>query len=244
MKNNPMVYYQLKEIKMPLAIYYAVLIALFGSIALSMGKDPNGMIGGLDGMTLFFILILGPRSFKECFRLAIQNGVSRKDYYKSLIMSAIVLSVAMALLDTFLGLVLSQITTYESLFYQVNQLQDQVFFSINFGLSFLSRVAWNLFAFHLGHLVIIFFYKRTRFGAYLVSISLALCFFVLLPLLRDNPFHISKEILSFIEAIWVKFNALFFATPFISALSWLFFSAIMSMGIYQMIRKTELKKHQ
>ena len=93
MKNNPIIYYQLREYKNALLIYYAILVVFFGSIAVQMGKDPNGMISGLDGMTLIFLFILGLNAFKESFRLAMQNGVSRKAYYSETIKSILILSI-------------------------------------------------------------------------------------------------------------------------------------------------------
>lgn len=243
MKNNPIIYYQLREYKNAMLIYYVILVVLFGSIAVQMGKDPNGMIGGLDGMTLIFLLILGLNAFKESFRLAMQNGVSRKAYYNDTIKSILILSIFMALMDTLLGLVLSQITQYESFFYQVNQIQDQMPFSQNFSLAILTRVSMNVFAFHLGLFITIFYYKLTRFWVYFVSISVPLVIYIILPSFRQNIFQGSKRIIDFIENAWLDFNALFFGTPLKSAASWLLLSAILSVGIYHMIKKTELKKH-
>lgn len=243
MKNNPIIYYQLREYKNALLIYYAILVVFFGSIAVQMGKDPNGMIGGLDGMTLIFLFILGLNAFKESFRLAMQNGVSRKAYYIDTIKSVLMLSIFMASLDTLLGLGLSQITRYESFFYQVNQIQDQILFSRNFGLALLTRMLLNVCAFHFGLLITIFYYKLTRFWVYVVSISVPLFLFVILPNLGQNAFRGSKKMVDFVDDILYAFNTLFFGTPIKSIASWFIVSVILSVGIYHMIKKTELKKH-
>ncbi|GAB6109912.1 hypothetical protein [Fusibacter bizertensis] len=242
MKNNPITYFQLRESKSSIILYYAIIIILFSMIGVQLGKNQNGSISGLDGMTVIFLFILGLNSFKDSFRLAIQNAVSRKNYYIGSIKTIIMVSVGMALIDSIFGFILAHLTNYESFFYQLYNMQDQILFSSNFVLGLMMRIVINIFAMHLGLFITIFYYKLTRFWVYFVSIVVPVFLFIIFPNINHLLFRGSSVITNMFNNFWQNFEVLLFGTPFRAIVSWVFFALVLSAGIFYMIKKTELKK--
>lgn len=70
------------------AIFACVLLVvmhLFLSICLF--TDSSGGLGGMESSTIIFISIIGIATYKENFKMSVQNGVSRKSFYVGNILS-------------------------------------------------------------------------------------------------------------------------------------------------------------
>ena len=75
--------YQLDEYKRPVIIFYIiVLLVCTVSLAAIMPADDSaavkGRFGGMEIATIIFLFIAGMNSFRDAFRLFMQNSISRK----------------------------------------------------------------------------------------------------------------------------------------------------------------------
>ena len=84
--------YQISEMKKPLLIYYAIifflLLASFLTTEVFLHISANGTtINGIEISSMIFIFVCGLNSFKEPFRMFLQNGLSRKTLFLSYLCS-------------------------------------------------------------------------------------------------------------------------------------------------------------
>ena len=80
------------------SIYYIVLITVM-VLANYTSDNGNNSMSGLEITMIVFLFVCGLTSFKSNFYVAKSNGISRKSFIKGLIVSSLLLSFVVAIID-------------------------------------------------------------------------------------------------------------------------------------------------
>ena len=204
--------YQLDEYKRPVIIFYIiVLLVCTVSLAAIMPADDSaavkGRFGGMEIATIIFLFIAGMNSFRDAFRLFMQNSISRKTLFAGRLVCVSIVSSAMALIDTAVNLtgnmVLSSVSSafiYQSLFtiiygtgYNVQTANPQLAAG-----SLLFAVAFYLAASMFGYFITVLYYRLNKGGKIAVSVGVPAVVFVALPLV--DAFVLNNTINEFFKS--------------------------------------------
>lgn len=186
--------YQMIEFFKALLIYLAVIIGMYvlGSV-LMMILDPGSMgegsITGTDSSSFIFIFVMGLCSFKENFHFMMQNGISRKTFFVSKVLTMLCACFSIAFIGKVISLTISAITsmsynvtylTYYDLLYNnsgsalVNILGD-------FGIC----LAAYLFFVSLGNLISVLYFRMNKALKIIVSVGVPVTLLVILPMVDE-----------------------------------------------------------
>lgn len=104
MKSLKVAKYQFFEVLNSIKVYYAIIIAIFLSITL-LATTNSGEVNssGIEFSTVIFIFIAGLNSFKNSFKFTQGNNVTRKTFFKGLIISTLPIAALMAVADVILN---------------------------------------------------------------------------------------------------------------------------------------------
>ena len=120
MNGKSSIKYQLNEMKRPVITFYFVMlcILIFGftvsgakfvitssSGGVASTTTTGSGFSGLELATIIFLFVCGLNSFKEFFRMFIQNGISRKTMFVTRIITIITLCTGMAVIDKIILLI-------------------------------------------------------------------------------------------------------------------------------------------
>jgi hypothetical protein len=201
--------YQVKDNVRAIIIYYCILVAIIMLFSIGVAtaySTGRSTMSGLDFSTIIFIFIVGLCSFKEPFKMLMQNGVSRKTMMKSKLLSAITISFFMAVCTTvllLLGKALASlsdnirfISFYEQVYSPVNQSPVAVQLS-----SLLSNFLQYIAVFSVGLFISLVFYRCGKAGKIAVGAGVPVLLFIVLPTVDSLFFdiRISKSIIKFID---------------------------------------------
>jgi len=203
--------YQIKDNIKAIVIFYCIVCAVIVLISIgtaTITTSGNSTMGGLDTSTSIFIFIAGIVSFKEPFRMLMQNGVSRKTMMKSKILSALVITFFMAVCTTVLMLIGKALTssmenynvlsTYEQTY--VLKAAGQSGFMVQL-YSFIFNFLQYLAVFILGLFVALIFYRCGKAGKIAVGAGVPVTLFLVLPIIDSIFFKmkVTKSILKFFD---------------------------------------------
>jgi len=96
--------YQVMDSKTAIPVFYIVMLGIMVLIAVSLvsievNGEESSMIGGLEMGMVIFLFVVGLNSFRETFRMMIQNGISRKTMFKGFTITALIFSAGMSLIN-------------------------------------------------------------------------------------------------------------------------------------------------
>ena len=92
--------YQLNEFKYSVIIYYIVIACIMTfTFIMFFATKSQSESNGFEVATLIFLFVCGLNSFKENFRFFLQNGSSRKKLFVSQMLSMLVVSAGMSVVD-------------------------------------------------------------------------------------------------------------------------------------------------
>jgi hypothetical protein len=179
--------YQISEMKKPLLIYYAIifflLLASFLTTEVFLHISANGTtINGIEISSMIFIFVCGLNSFKEPFRMFLQNGLSRKTLFLSYLCSLLPVSGVMAIIDTSIGAIGRSLGSYQSAFHEFYRQYfpavgpGQVF--VGFALSLLLYTTSAL----TGYFITSLYYRMSKGLKLLVSIGVPVLLIIVLPI--------------------------------------------------------------
>lgn len=189
--------YQLHEYKVPVVIFYTITL-LICAVALAATMPAGGSdtvrvrFGGLEFATIIFLFFAGLNSFRDVFRLFMQNSISRKTLFTGRLICAVVTGCVMTLLDTVINIAGNVITStvgstlvYQSFFELVYGLadNDQTASFLFIAESLLFTLASYLAASMFGYFITVLYYRLNKGGKIAVSVSIPVFLFVALPLL-------------------------------------------------------------
>ncbi|NLY32309.1 MAG: hypothetical protein GX065_05910 [Firmicutes bacterium] len=179
--------YQISEMKKPLLIYYAIifflLLASFLTTEVFLHISANGTtINGIEISSMIFIFVCGLNSFKEPFRMFLQNGLSRKTLFLSYLCSLLSVTGVMAIIDTSIGAIGRSLGSYQSAFHEFYRQYfpavgpGQVF--VGFALSLLLYTTSAL----TGYFITSLYYRMSKGLKLLVSIGVPVLLIIVLPI--------------------------------------------------------------
>lgn len=187
--------YQLADMRKPLFIYYSIIIFLLVVTILTtevfVGISINGtVINGIELSTMIFIFVCGLNSFKETFRMFIQNGLSRRTLFLSFLYSLLPVTGVMALIDTSLGAIGRSLGSYKSFFLEFYQhyfsgASALQIFLVGFALSFLLYATSAL----AGYFITTLYYRMNKGLKLMVSIGVPALILFVLPLVDMSIAH-------------------------------------------------------
>lgn len=182
MKIKQAMRYQLQGFMRSARTFYIVIAAIFiGMLLLNrFVTSGTGSVSGMESATIIFLFVMGLNSFKQDFRLFLQNGISRNTLLVSFAASALSVSVCMAVIDGFFPLLFGNSLHYESFYVSLYGLKG---YTTGF-----SSIAWSalmyLFAMCVGFLITTLYYRMNKPLKVLVSVGVPLLFFVVLPIVE------------------------------------------------------------
>lgn len=243
--------YQLKDNIKSIVIFYVVIICVISLIASSIaipGNDGNTNLNGMEFATVIFLFILGLNSFKENFHMLLQNGLSRKTLFIGAVLTMIAISIGMAFIDSGL-LILSNlvadkvdglivISTFEMGYSEhiagISKMQI-------FAERLIFQIMMNLTVALIGYFITIAYYLMNKTLKTIVSISIPVGLFVVLPLI-DSTFangSISKLINDMIDlAFGIKTQ-----NPYCAMIAFLLASVVFGSLGWLMSRRAIIKNN-
>lgn len=192
MKMKSVVKYQISEYIKPVVIFYMILLAVTSLLYLLSRGAENSFVSfnGLESSSVIFLFVMGLVSFKESFRLFMQNGLSRKTMFSGYITALFPITVAMALFDRTTGVILSRLGTDGNYLYQdlVKILYNSRYIadSANIQLyleGLLFCICLYLMIIAVGLFITVAYYRMTKYMKVAVSIGVPGILFVVLPIL-------------------------------------------------------------
>ncbi len=231
--------YRLYDTKKSIIIFYSVIITLLIFMSAASFFGLNGSANGIEITTAFFLFVLGLNSFKEVFRLFMQNGVSRKTTHVSQILITLIICSIMSLIDNILSLIDKSILTYS------NVMSYRGLFQMIYGKdisnvgTFLTSI---LFCFclyavslSLGYFITTLYYRMNKGQKIAVSISVPALLYIVLPIL-DYVFFKNN----LFRAIG-KFFVFVFSSPLSGMLLCLVLTVILTYISWLLIKKAVIK---
>jgi hypothetical protein len=183
MKLKQSVLYRLKDLKNSIFAFYLTIIAII--LLVIILKSINSLnvttFGGTELGSMILLFVLSLCSFKSAFYMFVQNGVSRKTMFYSYLISAMVVSGTMALIDsvcyTLLGTRGYANSTFEQIYFEVNY--DTIMLKIL--VSFIWTVSAYMAVSVIGFFITVLYYRMNKIFKLIVSISIPCLLLIILP---------------------------------------------------------------
>jgi hypothetical protein len=202
--------YQIFEYVKPTIIFYFVMVCitiLCGVAVNSSSELENSQYQGMEMVSIIFLFILGLNSFKDTFRLFLQNSLSRKTLFIGRIISIFIVSVGMVIIDTCLLFISKAVfSNYKN--FQVIGLFEQFFNNHINHISKLQMIAENILllvcvylsAAFIGYFITVAYYRMSKTLKTVVSIGIPVTATFLLPMFDTfvTKGKISKFIYDFV----------------------------------------------
>lgn len=183
--------YQLNEYKKSIIIFYFIILCVltFMFILANNISDSTIQFGGMEMSSIIFIFVIGLNSFKESFRMHIQNGVSRKTMVIGKMISALAVCIGMAFIDRIIALIGNWISSSKERFIYKGIL-EQTYNRSNIGSvqmqldGLLFNICLYLAIFAIGYFVTIAYYRMNNALKLAVSVGVPVGLFVILPIVE------------------------------------------------------------
>ena len=238
--------YHLHEYKTALFVFYGVLIGLqFITVApVLANSNIEVSSSGLEVVSMIFLFVAGLNSFRVPFLFFLVNGVSRKTMFKSTIISFMIVSAIMAIIDTLLGLIFYRFAKYTTLFempygprygIEIFQYNPQFIFE---------KLVWlfclYVLACMVGYFITVLYYRMDLKWKYTVSIGVPALLFLGLPPINNVT---DGELLISFSELFLKTMGLWNGhNPYIAMLSFVVGTIIFMMLGNLLTRKATIKK--
>lgn len=217
------------------AIQYAIVMLISIIVGISMGSFENVGTNCLEINTLIYVGILGVLGFKEDFKMLIQNGFSRKYIFLATVSMFLFISGIMALVDTIVGNLLHHFPgSYSSLF-------GGLYGYGNVFVNWIWLLLFYMFVCSLLYLGILVINKVGKTASIYLGILLggavllivALFRFVLPDTFVNDLATLAAKAMGFMGNGTINF--------FFPILTFLIITALLGLGSYAVIRRTELR---
>ncbi len=159
---------QLSDSRIPLAIFYSVIVLLAVLIYFTTQAQANMSVhlksSGLGNASFIFIFIMGLNSFKSSYHFFQAFNISRKAFYWGNAMALTGLALVMSLIDIVISRVLSWFMVYQGTY-------ETLYQSTNAALDFLWSFSLLLAAACAGWLITLLYYRSNKTLKLLISLS-------------------------------------------------------------------------
>jgi hypothetical protein len=186
--------YQIADFKSAVIVFYLtvlLLIALFSVLFYEIADTSAVSISGTETATIFFLFVIGLNSFRETFKMTIQNGISRRTMFKGFLFTALIMSVGMSVINE-LFLLGGRIfisgrnnVSYISLFEQIYFLDRGDEASRNILQFTIGEILFVTFlsaaAMMLGYFITSLYYRLNKSGKIAVSIGVPAMLIIIIP---------------------------------------------------------------
>ncbi len=254
MKSNAIYKFQLAEHKKSTTIFCLVILIILAFIPIYNGLSStfhfqiktNFHISGLDIAPAVFLFICGLSAFNDNFRMALQNGISRKSLFINRIYVVLTLAVAMALFGQIvmiLGNAMASLSANDSYTGVLEQIYGSQFitqsdrFLAGFE-SFLFLIILFIAFLSLGYLIAVGLYRLNKKQKIACIVGFYMAAFVIFPLLdmfMDSQLStVLYQFLDFVMGISAQ-------NPLIGIFSMVIFSLILNGLTWLFIGKAEVK---
>lgn len=180
--------YQLTEVKKPLLIYYSIICLVIAMNIFITFYVNNIGVNAIEASSMIFIFVVGLNSFKETFRMFLQNSRSRKTQFTSFMLSILPISALMALIDTAIGSSAHSLSSYQSLFrqlYALRYLGNSSDLQVNIEGFLWSMLVYAAFAM-VGYFITTLYYRMNKGQKLFVSIGVPVFLLILLPIVDET----------------------------------------------------------
>lgn len=185
--------YQLNEYKWSILVFYSAVISILSLLLFFAMRSTNGLntfsIEGFEGTSLIFLFFVGLFTFKDCFGLLIQNSISRKTIFISKLLSILIISIAMTLMDKIISFVVQHVIAGNESIYYLGLFRE-VFSDVLRHNAFLLQIVSLLFNFTLyltfitfGLFLNVLYYRMNKALQIAVSVGVPVCLFIIIPLI-------------------------------------------------------------
>lgn len=104
MKSLKIAKYEFFEILQSMKVYYAIVMAVYTLLTIvSLKTNGETTSSGLEFSTIVFLFIAGLNSVKGSFKFSLGNNITRKTFFKGLVLSSLPIGALMAVLDIILN---------------------------------------------------------------------------------------------------------------------------------------------
>ena len=233
--------HDLKKVILVFFLIYAIFVISGSALISTVSFSGNTVYFNGTGFSIMLVnFILGLVMFKEFFWMFTQNGISRKTYFKSCLISFIILDVTMTVLALVLPALLQPlgfisedlISVFLTAFYP--DLSENMILKIV--LAFLFTLLIFYLSFIAGYFVAALFYRAGKFGKILIAAGLPVTIFVILPVSYN-----------FIAPFWDRLAEILLAllgknsgSPLFALLSLCAGSLLLILCSYPLLRKAEI----
>ncbi|HWT76353.1 MAG TPA: hypothetical protein VN258_16775 [Mobilitalea sp.] len=234
-------YFQINEYKMPVLIYYLVIVSAYTFFLFSnieMVNSHPGSSASLNGMniaTAVFLFISSLTAFKDNLGMMLQNGVSRKTLFLGRLLTMTTLALLLSIVEDILLIIFqlsvsafTQNLSINNAFcnYYSNSYYQHIDSFSHLSMFLLLNLAMFLFFMAAGYLFALIFHRLNKAVNIALCIGIPVVCFIILPLLNNRMNGaIGKCLLNFFAyTLGGKWNAFFsftIAALLLSALTWL-----------------------
>lgn len=196
MKIKSAVKYYLTDAKKSLMVYYLIVyvILIVSTLAINrlVENGGNASVSGFEMSSVFFLFILGLNSFKENFKMFLQNSLSRETLFISFVISILMISAFMAFMDRMNEVIANSLldvhASYQSLF---SQLYSQRYLGNSSSIRIvLEGFLWYFSVYGAiamaGYFITILYYRMNKAMKILVSIGVPALLIIVLPFIDIN----------------------------------------------------------
>lgn len=188
--------YQIKDSLKSIGIFYLVTVLVIAFFGLMTIANPSSVLesgGSVEWSAMIFLFILGLNSFKEPFLMMLQNSTSRKTMFITRLMATGVISVAMAVINRVV-VVLVRVISNASERFDTGGLYEMLYeqrvatlggFQLHLE-AILAMAVLYAAAIIAGYFITAAYYRMNKLWKMVVSIGVPVTLFVLLPLLEDT----------------------------------------------------------
>ncbi|MBV1759023.1 MAG: hypothetical protein KMY55_14435 [Dethiosulfatibacter sp.] len=234
-------------------IYYAIFISVLALLAFSrISSGGNMSSSGLEFATVIFMFVVGLDSFKSDFYFSQSVSVSRKTFLKGLMLGILRISMLMSVIDVILNriynLFVPSPTMFDMLYTAYRDTGIMNYRTLEFIWKqsneiyiLLSTFVWQFalytFVCLAGLLITLIYYRSNKWMRVVVSIS-PVFFFMLMRGLGNYLIDFSGSIISFMDKAFGYSNM----NPYMAVITFLVAGGILSVFIYLLTRKAEIKE--
>lgn len=185
MKSLKVAKYNLSTIKKSIIVYYCIFILVCISVVM-LNHFQGGMVSssGLEFSTIIFLFVVGLNIFKESFYFTQSNNISRKIYFKGIILSifpiAAIASVMDIIINRVYNLFVSSPTNYDMIFTSFRDIDIAGYMNDNIWVqsndiatlfnTLLFQFAVYIMIFAIGLLISIIYYRCNKLMKVVVSV--------------------------------------------------------------------------
>lgn len=242
MKIKQMFRWTLEDCRYPLIILYSILMVLytgFSILTFLLGGDVS--FGSLSYSSTIMLFVLGITFCREGLRFSLANGISRRTFFISFLLSMSLLSAIVMLLNSLFTLIFSNFLNMQAELFAL--LYPGYWKTGNHVMDFLSNGFWtfllSMLFIILGFFISGVYYRLNRITRILVSVIVPAFFILVLPtVLLIMPVNITRPI----EEAVSNFFVFLLQSPYLMGGCFLLLAVVIGFFSWLLIRRAPIKE--